>query len=80
MSRAACLHVDPELFFPAMRDPAGQLRAKKAKAFCACCPARGKCLAYALTTRQKYGIWGGATAEERQTMTRHNQAETPRAG
>jgi WhiB family redox-sensing transcriptional regulator len=72
MSRAACLHANPVLFFPAMQDHAGQLQAERAKAICARCPVRGECLAYALATRQKYGIWGGATAEERRTMTRRD--------
>jgi WhiB family redox-sensing transcriptional regulator len=70
MSSGACRHADPELFFPAAHDIVGEMRAEKAKSLCAGCPVRGQCLAYALETRQKWGVWGGTTQEERQTMIR----------
>jgi WhiB family transcriptional regulator, redox-sensing transcriptional regulator len=72
MSRSACKRADPELFFPSAADAAGPVRAREAKAVCARCQVRGDCLAYALATRQKHGVWGGTTEDERRTMTRRN--------
>jgi WhiB family transcriptional regulator, redox-sensing transcriptional regulator len=79
MSRGtACRHADPELFFPTAT-AAGQ--AQEAKAVCARCPVRTACLAYALATRQPYGVWGGATEKERRAMNRspHRAAQAPAA-
>jgi len=63
--RAACQSIDPELFFPV--SPAGRSleQVAKAKAVCGRCLVRRHCLAYALQSRQKYGIWGGLTEDER---------------
>jgi WhiB family transcriptional regulator, redox-sensing transcriptional regulator len=80
MSRSACKRADPELFFPsaaASADRTAYSRATEAKAFCACCPVRAECLAYALATRQKHGVWGGTTEDERRTMTRRNHRISP---
>ncbi|MEU1018364.1 WhiB family transcriptional regulator [Streptomyces sp. NPDC005900] len=65
MRSAACAEEDPELFFPvgstgpAVRDIAD------AKEVCARCPVSGECLAYALSTGQASGVWGGTCEEER---------------
>jgi WhiB family transcriptional regulator, redox-sensing transcriptional regulator len=72
MSRSACKRADPELFFPSATDAAAPARAMAAKAVCARCPVRAECLAFALATRQKDGVWGGTTEDERRTMTRRN--------
>jgi WhiB family transcriptional regulator, redox-sensing transcriptional regulator len=71
MSRSACRRADPELFFPSGTDGAPE-RAMKAKAVCVRCPVRAECLAFALATSQKHGVWGGTTEDERRTMTRRN--------
>jgi WhiB family redox-sensing transcriptional regulator len=68
MSWGACLHADPELFFPAVTGLTGAGQAREAKEVCAPCPVRAACLAYALATRQRHGVWGGATGEERRAM------------
>ena len=61
--RAACLHRDPELFFPtAAEDPAPAL------AICRSCPVQGRCLAAALETGECDGVWGATTPDERRTM------------
>jgi WhiB family transcriptional regulator, redox-sensing transcriptional regulator len=65
MSRGACRHEDPELFFP-ISDGAEHLVAA-AKAVCHACSVRASCLAFAVETRQD-GIWGGTTSGERHTM------------
>lgn len=50
---AACLGMDPQIFF----DIDGE-----AEKVCAACPVRLNCLAYAVVTRTEFGIWGGVRA------------------
>jgi WhiB family redox-sensing transcriptional regulator len=63
--RATCRHADPELFFPP--GPAGPALAQieEAKRICRSCPVRARCLDWALASGFDYGIWGGATEDER---------------
>jgi len=63
--RAVCRHVDPELFFPISNSGASLDQVTRAKAVCANCEARPDCLAFALRTGQRHGIWGGLTEDER---------------
>ena len=63
---AACRFIDPDLFFPLSESgKKGVEQAAAAKAICAGCAVRRECLAFALRTRQVYGIWGGMTERER---------------
>jgi WhiB family redox-sensing transcriptional regulator len=62
---AACRSADPELFFPVSASGPSLSQATKAKAICSACQVRRACLAFALTTRQAHGIWGGTSEEER---------------
>jgi WhiB family transcriptional regulator, redox-sensing transcriptional regulator len=39
-------------------------REQQALAVCDRCPVQVECLAYAVTTRQQYGVWGGKTQQE----------------
>lgn len=71
-SLAACLEVDPEIFFPEVGYSAGP-----AKAVCAACLVESKCLAYALANRQLHGVWGGTTERERREI-RKQQRSTPK--
>ena len=64
-SAAACRSADPEVFFPISNSGKSLEQIAKAKAICAACPVGRECLAFALRTHQVYGIWGGATEEER---------------
>jgi WhiB family transcriptional regulator, redox-sensing transcriptional regulator len=73
MSRGACRHEDPELFFP-ISEGAAHLAAA-AKAVCQACSVRASCLAFAVETRQ-HGIWGATTSDERRAMCR----KAPRHG
>jgi WhiB family redox-sensing transcriptional regulator len=69
-ARGACRHSDPELFFPvAARGPALRQLAR-AKRVCASCPVRIDCLEYALQSGQGFGVWGGASEQERRLMRR----------
>jgi len=72
---AACKAEDPELFFGPSAEfvTARQQREAKAKAVCARCPARAECLAFALDTREAYGVWGGASEDERRAMLRQRR-------
>ena len=65
---AACRTADPDLFFPVSAKGRARSDIARALAVCASCPARSRCLDFALTTRQADGIWGGRTAEERHDM------------
>lgn len=57
----------PEIFFPedisnkAVREAA----TATARAMCKECPLTLQCFEYAITTNQRYGIWGGTLASER---------------
>ena len=62
---ASCIGVDPELFFSTCGD-----RTDEAKAVCAECPVSEECLAFALATREKFGIWGGMSERERRRLRR----------
>lgn len=76
---AACKDVDPDLFFPVgVTGPAIEHIAA-AKSVCAACPVKAPCLEFALTTNQEYGIWGGASEEERRAIRRARRAAARRA-
>src|SRR5690606_26612296 len=62
---AACLGVDPDLFFPPQ---GGATNGAEAKQICGGCPVQAECLDYAVTTAQKYGIWGGTNERERREI------------
>jgi hypothetical protein len=62
---ALCAQVDLKMFFP---DKGGS--AKPAKKICGLCPVRDECLAYAIETRQRFGIWGGKSERELRRLMR----------
>ena len=66
--RAACRSADPELFFPVSGVGPSVAQIAEAKTMCARCEVRSECLAFALGTRQPYGIWGGTSPEERTVL------------
>lgn len=61
---ALCVN-DPELFFPEI---GGYRQARKAIAVCDRCPAKEKCLDWALTERTVTGVLGGTTYTEGKRM------------
>ncbi len=67
---AACRREDPELFFPIGSGGAAAADIQRAKAICAGCPVQRPCLAYAMITRQGYGIWGGCDEDDRRLLYR----------
>jgi WhiB family redox-sensing transcriptional regulator len=73
-----CAEVDPELWFP----PKGYSDAE-AKAVCAECEVREKCLAYAIEADEEHGVWGGLNRAERirvGRMRREAEAGEPGEG
>jgi WhiB family transcriptional regulator, redox-sensing transcriptional regulator len=65
---AACRDSDPELFFPIGTGPQDRAQVEAAKAVCAPCLVRTRCLSWALEHAQQYGVWGGLDADERRRM------------
>ena len=73
-SAAACLGMDPEIWFWVGGKYANKAAAdNEAKAICRTCPVIAECLADA----GEWGIWGGRTEEERRQI-RHNQRRRER--
>jgi WhiB family redox-sensing transcriptional regulator len=60
MDGARCAQADPEEWFPHPGE-----HSTAAKAICADCPIRERCLEYARAEEIPYGTWGGLTAAER---------------
>ena len=67
-----CRGVDSSYFFhpEGERGPARADREARAKAMCARCPVMQQCRAHALAVQEPYGIWGGMSESERETMVR----------
>ena len=72
----ACRGNDPETFFSpdAERGPRRRRREAAAKALCAVCPVVTQCLEHALSVREPYGVWGGLTINERDSLLQRRQA------
>jgi len=72
---ANCRGANADLFFP---ERGASTRA--AKAICRECQVREECLEFAITTGEKFGIWGGMSERERRRVRRDRQiAATRRA-
>jgi WhiB family redox-sensing transcriptional regulator len=67
---AACLDDDTELWFRETRADQAEGRSDPAKKVCRDCPVRLQCLAYALQSNERWGIWGGLSTEERDQLAR----------
>jgi WhiB family redox-sensing transcriptional regulator len=64
-SRANCMGVDPDLFFPERG-----ASTKEAKEVCRGCVVKDDCLEFALRNSEKFGIWGGMSERERRRVRR----------
>ena len=71
-SKAACLDVDPELFFPIGNTGPAITQAEEAKSVCARCSVISTCLTWALENNQDAGVWGGTSEDERRAMKRRS--------
>jgi WhiB family transcriptional regulator, redox-sensing transcriptional regulator len=74
--RAACLDVDPELFFPISDSGPSRYRTQQALAVCAGCPVRAECLDWSLEQNIMHGVWGGLSEDQRATVLRRRQRAT----
>lgn len=81
-ARAACRNYDPEMFFPPGNTGIARLLADEAKAVCHGCPVMGACKAWAMAnpSMTQFGIWGGATEDERFAERRKLMRSRPRTG
>ena len=64
--RAACRDESTLLWFLG-NDPFENAEAKQV---CGGCPVRDECLEHAMDSRERDGIWGGLTGDERKTLAR----------
>jgi WhiB family transcriptional regulator, redox-sensing transcriptional regulator len=64
----ACLHADPDLFFPVSATGPALRQVDEAKRICRACPVQAPCLAWALRQGVSSGVWGGTTEEERRAI------------
>ncbi|WP_406191427.1 MULTISPECIES: WhiB family transcriptional regulator [unclassified Streptomyces] len=69
---AACHGMDISVFFSpgAERGSARRAREATAKEVCAGCPVQLPCAEFAVSTGQRYGVWGGLTESERNRVPR----------
>lgn len=67
---AACLEVDPELFFPIGNTGPALAQIEEAKKVCRRCVVVDTCLRWALDNGQDAGVWGGTSEEERRSLKR----------
>jgi len=68
--RGACREEDPALFYHRDGERGGAVEAREhaAKAICRRCPVIQECAAYALSSQEPYGVWGGMTESERERL------------
>ena len=65
---SACGGLDPSIFYPATDE-----EADAAKVVCGVCSVQQTCLEFALQGREKEGVWGGATEQERRRILRQRR-------
>lgn len=78
--KGACVGMDTEIFYPdaeeVTKEPGspGAWQARNwepAIQVCLDCSVRTQCLEFALATKEKYGVWGGMTPEQRKAYKKH---------
>lgn len=67
-SRGACRGLETAVFYPDPEEDGGE-----AKAVCDRCPVRQPCLEWALSHREKEGVWGGCNERERRRILRQRR-------
>lgn len=58
-AQAACVGMDPDLFYLDKSDPFAAHARVVIKEVCGACPVRQQCLDYAIDNGEQYGIWSG---------------------
>ncbi|MUL82170.1 MULTISPECIES: WhiB family transcriptional regulator [unclassified Mycolicibacterium] len=76
-ARGSCRDVDPLVFFGPDRERARarEQRVFTAKAICRTCPVKHACHEQSLRFAEQHGIWGGLTADERDTAMQSPESE-----
>lgn len=77
MDYASCHGVGDSFFPDESRRPEMYETIQAAKRVCALCPVRVDCLEYALANNERYGIWGGLSAEERRKLSKTSASDRP---
>lgn len=70
-ARAACRGPQARAFFPPAAGERRHERAEReqrAKAICSSCSVQTACLDYAVSIRERHGVWGGLSESERRAM------------
>ena len=67
-----CRNADSDLFFldPMMRGKEKRNKEQEAKKICKGCPVVQQCLNHALSIPEFFGVWGGMTADQRNSILR----------
>jgi WhiB family transcriptional regulator, redox-sensing transcriptional regulator len=70
--QGACRGMDSAFFFhpEGERGPARASREARAKQICRRCPVLDQCRRHALAVHEPYGVWGGLSESERDTIIR----------
>lgn len=68
---AACLGLDPNMFIPVKTGGCHDYR--EAREVCKRCAVTAECLAYALDTNERMGMWGGLSPKERRQLRREKR-------
>jgi WhiB family redox-sensing transcriptional regulator len=69
LEKAACIGVNPEIFFAEDQVSPDFEMVEEARLVCASCAEQKECLGYGLRS-ENYGMWGGLTANERRNYLR----------
>jgi WhiB family redox-sensing transcriptional regulator len=73
----ACRPKDNAVFFPEDYAAGRRQATRLARQLCHDCPHEQECLLWALATRQRYGVWGGTTAYERERLWARRKNSQP---
>lgn len=75
--RGSCRGADSSLFFHTdnERGSARERRESRAKAICQTCPVLAQCRQHAMTVQEPYGIWGGMSESERDTILKSRRRQ-----
>lgn len=82
MTEGACIRVPnaDKIFFPDVpKGQNGRIEYGRAKEICKDCPVRTHCLSYAIAHKIPYGVWGGASPNERARIPKSRRLEIRRA-
>jgi len=71
----ACRGSDPSVFFPERG-----MSTRNAKAICKGCDVADRCLEWAVTTNERFGVWGGKSEKERRAIRRKRGLLIPWTG